>query len=426
MNRTTLLIGAGSPLDLTLPNDLAFPSTGNITQKVCEPYRNFMDDKQPINIVQDIYDRLMAVYPPKENPFSCEAPQPYIHFEHLFHVLEMLDSYHWVWRGNCKNEAIFPVFAPFTKSDFDFDGSVLHSVLDDFVLRIMDIITQYNDYYNQRHSEHDWYRNFYQRFKAASDYFILNYDTTIEQTIGEYEDGYEPDDIQDKFLQFNPHRLLNNPNGLSTINHLHGCINYYFSTYKDSNQDVYTFQSRDLYKYPNYATVRKLMLGRGQSSPANQSGETYKAAPIITGLRKLDKLNCIPFDFYHTNMANCLTRNHKLIIYGYSFGDSYCNQLIERMAYMHGNKTRIVLIDKWDIPHGDRWHAGHWLNRGIGTFLCKIVMCKTFDGVIQELYNNEDKSSGALISNNRNLMVFPNGFKCAAEHVSEMDSFLNS
>ena len=106
MNRTTLLIGAGSPLDLYLPNGVAFPSTGNITQKVCEPYRNFMDEKRPIKIVQDICDRLMAVYPPKENPFSCEAPQPYIHFEHLFHVLEMLDSYHWVWRGNCKNEAL--------------------------------------------------------------------------------------------------------------------------------------------------------------------------------------------------------------------------------------------------------------------------------------------------------------------------------
>lgn len=425
MSRTTLLIGAGTPLDLYLPNDLAFPSTGNITSKVCEPYRNFMDEKQPIQIVQAIYDKLIETYPPKANPF-LKDPKPYIHFEHLFHVLEMLDSYHWGWRGDCRNETIFPVFAPFTKPDFDFDGSVLHSVLDDFVLRIMDIITQYNDYYNQGYSEHDWYRNFYQRFKAASDYFILNYDTTIEQTINEYEDGYEPDGIQDKFLRFNPHRLLNNPDGLSTINHLHGCINYYFSTYEDSNQDAYTFLSRDLYKYPDYATVKRLMIGRGQNSPSNQSGETYKTAPIITGLRKLDKLNCIPFDFYHSNLVNCLTRNHKLIISGYSFGDSYCNQLIERMLYMHGDRARIVLIDKWDIPVGDRYHAGYWLNKGLGTFLCKTAQCKTFDGVIAELYANEDQNSGALLSNNRKLMVFPHGFKHAAGYISEIETFLNT
>lgn len=426
ISRTTLLIGAGTPLDLSLPENTVPPSTADITKAVCEPYRNFMDEKRPIKIVQDIYDRLMSVYPPKKNPFLCEAPKPFIHFEHLFHVLEMLDSYHWVWRGICKNEAIFPIFAPFTKPDFDFDGSVLHSVLDNFVLRIMDIITQYNDYYNQKLPEHDWYRNFYLRFKAASDFFILNYDTTIEQTIEEYEDGYESDGIQDKFLRFNPHRLLNNPNGLSTINHLHGCINYYFSTYKDSNRDVYTFLSRDLYKYLDYATVRGLMVGRGQSSPANQSGETYKAAPIITGLRKLDKLNCIPFDFYHSNLVNCLIRNHKLIISGYSFGDSYCNQLIERMRYIHGERIRIVLIDKWNIPIEDRCHAGYWLKNELGMFLCKITMCSTFDSVIEELYKNENTSSGALISNNCNLMVFPNGFKHAAKHVDEIETFLNS
>lgn len=354
--RTTFLIGAGTPLDLHLPESLVSPSTKNITKKVCKPYHNFMDEKQPIQVVQEIYDRLMETYPPKINTLSEKDPKPYIHFEHLFHVLEMLYSYHWVWSGDCRNETIFPVFGPFIKSDFDFNGGFLHSVLDDFILRIMDIITQYNDYYNQEHTEHDWYRNFYLRFKVASDYFILNYDTTIEQTISKYEDGYEQDCIQEQFLRFNPHRLFDNPDGLSTINHLHGCINYYFSAYKNANQDVYTFQNQDLYKYPDYATVRKLMINRGQSSPANQAGETYYAAPIVTGLRKLDKLNCIPFDFYHANLVKCLTHNTKLVISGYSFGDSYCNQLIQRMRYMHGEQARIVLIDKWTSQINELYH----------------------------------------------------------------------
>lgn len=156
----------------------------------------------------------------------------------------MLDSYHWVWDGACKNESRFPVFGPFTRQDFGFDGRVLHSVMDEFILRIMNIITQYNDYYHEEMEKHGWYRDFYLRFKTDSDYFILNYDTTIEQTIGEYE--YEADGIQGKFLRFNPQRLLNNTRGLSTVNHLHGCINYYFSTYKNANQDVYEFDSHDL------------------------------------------------------------------------------------------------------------------------------------------------------------------------------------
>lgn len=425
MSRTTFLIGAGIPLDLTLSHKLILPSTASITAEVCKPYRNYTNEDLPIQIVQDIYDKLMTEYPPKENPFSFEDPKPNVHFEHLFHVLEMLDSYYRVWRGHCKNESIYPVFAPFVKPGIDFDGDLLHSVLDDFVLRIMDIIAQYDGIYNIKLQEHDWYRNFFMWFRENSDYFTLNYDTTIEQTIGEYEDGYEADGIQDKFLRFNPHKLLDNPNGLSTINHLHGCINYYFSSYKEINQDVYTFRFHDLYKYPDYHTVRKLMIGRGQSSPSNQSGETYKAAPIITGLRKLDKLNNTPFDFYHANLVNCLVHNHKLVIGGYGFGDSYCNQLIERMAYMHGNRTRIVLIDKWNIPFGDRCHGGYWLNNGAGTFLCKIARCGAFDWIIEELYHNEDKSSGALYSNNHHLMVLPNGFKDATEQAEMIESFLD-
>lgn len=426
MNRTTFLIGAGAPLDLSLADDIVFPSTVNITDEVRKPYRNFMEENQPIQIVQKIYDRLMETYPPVINPFAYSDPKPSINFEHLFHVLEMLDSYHWAWRGDCKNDAIFPVFAPFSKSDFEFDGRILHSVLEDFVLRIMDIVTQYNDYYSRGLPIHDWYRSFFNRFRSDSDYFILNYDTTIEQTIGEYEDGYESDGIQDMFLRFNPHRLSENPRGLSTINHLHGCINYYFSTYKDINQDVYTFSDQDLYKYTDYATVRKLMIGRGQSSPSNQSGETYKAAPIITGLRKLDKLNCIPFDFYHANLVNCMTKNHKLIISGYGFGDSYCNQLIERMRYIHGKLTRIVLIDKWNIPVGERYHAGYWINDRLGMFLCKIAECDSFHGVMSQLYENEDGKSGGLISDNHNLMVFSHGFRHAAAHLDSIVEFLDA
>lgn len=115
MDRISLLIGAGTPLDLPLPETIDFPSTGNITSKVCEPYRNFIDEKHPIQIVQAIYNKLMETYPPKANPFLKDS-KPYIHFEHLFHVLEMLDSYHWGWRGDCRNEAIFASLRTFHKT----------------------------------------------------------------------------------------------------------------------------------------------------------------------------------------------------------------------------------------------------------------------------------------------------------------------
>ena len=117
-NRTTCLIGAGTPLDLVLPQDVIKPTTTNITSRVCEPYENYLNPDNPITVVDDIYNRLVCTYPPdRSNPCISKIPTPYIHFEHLFHVLEMLYSYGWVWSGNCKSPNLYPAFAPFTRSN---------------------------------------------------------------------------------------------------------------------------------------------------------------------------------------------------------------------------------------------------------------------------------------------------------------------
>lgn len=424
--RTTFLVGAGTPLDLSLPQGMEKASTKNITNDVLRPYINYLDKNNPIAVVNDIYNKLMSTYPPDHsNPYINGTPTPYIHFEHLFHVLEMLDAYGWVWSRNSKNTNMYPVFAPFTQPDINFSHSTLHSVMNQFIIRIMDIVDGYDSNFMKQQAN-EWYWKFYQQFDKDSDFFVLNYDTTIEKAIGTFEDGFEQDGIQSTFQRFNPKKLLKNPNGVSTINHLHGCINYYFQSYKDPNTDIYNYLTNDLYKYPDYATVKNLMIGRGQSQPHNQSGETYYSSPIVTGLRKTDKLNCAPFDFYHANMTNCVIRNHKLVIAGYSFGDLYCNNLLERMNFLHGDKKRIVLIDFWDIPEGDRMHGGYWLSQNLGLFLCRMTHCGDFDKVINQLYKNKNSKTGALYSDNGCLMVLPQGFKHAATCIKEIDAFLNS
>lgn len=426
-NRTTFLIGVGTPLDLDLPQGVMKASTSNITNDVLKSYTDYLTQGDTITIVNDIYNRLMCTYPPEHSkPSMSGTPTPYIHFEHLFHVLEMLDAYSWVWSRSSKNPNLYPVFAPFIQPNICFNPNILRSVMNQFIIRIMDIVDGYDSNY-LNHSTNEWYRKFYQQFGENSDFFVLNYDTTIEKAIGTYEDGFEPDGTQPIFQRFNPRKLFENPVGVSTINHLHGCINYYFHSYADPNTDVYTYLSNDLYKYPDYATVRDLMTGRGQSQPCTQSGETYYSSPIVTGLRKTDKLNCAPFDFYHANMTNCIIRNHKLVIAGYSFGDLYCNNLLERMNFLHGDQKRIVLIDFWNIPKEYRIiHGGDWLNRNLGDFLCRMTQCGDFYGVIHQLYKNENPQTGVLYSNNGCLMVLPRGFKHAAVCNNEIDAFLNS
>ena len=90
-----------------------------------------------------------------------------------------------------------------------------------------------------------------------------------------------------------------------------------------------------------------MMIGRSQSLETNQTNEEIFAGPIITGLRKTDKLNCIPYDYYHANLCKSLIANRRLLVTGYSFGDLYMNQQLERIRLIHDEDCRIVLIDYW-------------------------------------------------------------------------------
>lgn len=152
-NRTTFLIGAGTPLDLVLPQDVIKPSTTEITNDVRRVYTDYLTQGDTITIVDDIYNWLMKNYPPdRSNPYVGETPTPYIHFEHLFHVLEMLDAYSWVWSRNSKNPNLYPVFAPFVQPNISFDTNTLSSVMDQFILRIMDIVNGYDSNFLNYHT----------------------------------------------------------------------------------------------------------------------------------------------------------------------------------------------------------------------------------------------------------------------------------
>lgn len=138
---------------------------------------------------------------------------------------------------------------------------------------------------------------------------------------------------------------MDNKDELSTINHIHGCINYYYKD--DLSNDIFETDMHDLYRYLGFGDVEKRMIGRSQSNPVSQNNEEYIAGPIITGLRKTDKLTCMPYDFYHGNLYKAIVSSNSMVIVGYSFGDLYVNNLINRMHAIWQGKERIVLIDKW-------------------------------------------------------------------------------
>ena len=97
--RVTMIMGAGAVLDMNFPTGVLRPSTWNITQEVIKPYNNIFDKDKKITVVEDIYKRLMEVFPVNNNILWEKDLKPSIHFEMLFHVMEQLMAYQSVWHG---------------------------------------------------------------------------------------------------------------------------------------------------------------------------------------------------------------------------------------------------------------------------------------------------------------------------------------
>ena len=328
-NTPTILIGSGATIEL------GAPSTNQITKDIIKPntFQNYVE-KNYFTAVSKVYERLKESYPEKPN------------FEHIFHILEMLYSYDKVWIGNCKNPDIFPLFSPFVVPQKgiieDNERQWLFSLISQCQLNIMQMVNEYDEKYrDKKDTDYVWYKNFWQKFNGFN-LFNLNYDTTIENSIDTFNDGFVNSD-DNRFQKFNPNKLYEDDEPYK-ICHLHGCIQFYNQRYKDINHDVYEYGNYDMYKWQTFKEVESMMKGSGGSSPYTQSGETTYIGPIITGLRKIDKLTVAPYNYYHHFLNDSILKNKSLLIVGYSFGDLYINDLIERMNLLYGQEKRIVVI----------------------------------------------------------------------------------
>lgn len=424
-SRVTMIMGAGAVLDMNFPSGVLKPTTWNITQEVKKPYDDVFDKNRKISLVEDIYQILINKFPVDPNIWWVQNPIPNIHFEILFHVLEQLKAYESVWNKNNCNPHTFPHFAPFTSQNFNFKAQDLSQIMERFILRIMDIVNAYDEYFRNDGGRENWYRDFF-KSDFRWDVFNFNYDTTVEQSLGNYEDGFETDPGRIDSV-FRPRKLWTNAGDLSTVNHIHGCINYY---YKDkSNDDMFETNIHDLYRYPTFKEVRSRMLGRSQSNPSAQNNEQFVAGPIITGLRKTDKLTCMPYNFYHGNLHNAITRNNALVVTGYSFGDLYVNDLINRMHAVWEGNERVVVIDWWDSSKINGYTTElerymQTLSRGEVEFLELMSGCVSIGDMIHSFITPD--ISIPKYSKNGNLMLITDGMKSASGIRSDIFAFLES
>lgn len=400
--RVTALIGAGATFDLDAP------STDYLTQIIINKKLDLLNSKS--NLLKSISKIIQQYYNPNK-----------INFEHIIHVLEMLETYKngWSMPGNIKFK---PPITPFIKPRYtrfmkdDISLTIAKRVL------IETIASEVNKYdVNFKDSnKYDWYKNFWSKSEIIWDITTLNYDTTIENSFkNNIEDGFE--DSGDSYYRFNPLKFQNTKQ--STIAHLHGCINFGYPR-QIINQYVYEDNHEDIYKLNSYSEAKDTWFGR--STNRTQASEETIIGPIITGLRKTEKLNTFPYSYYQNNFQNSILKNSRLLIIGYSYGDLYLNQIMERINRVHGNNKKIVIVTYYGKNY---WADNHRIidfpdNNDAYLFYAKaFVKDSPMDGYKESDFRKKEP----LRDRKGNVLVFLNGFKDAIiNHKDEIINFLKN
>lgn len=410
-SRSTILLGAGAVIDI------GAPTTNDITQEIIKQnkYINYLDKNfdgtfSPFTAVSKVYSRLKEKYPKEPN------------FEQVFHVLEMLESYNRVWSYDCVNSRMYPPLAPFVVPETNIishsEWKGLSSLLSQCQIDIMKMINKYDEMYNvKKNSDYLWYRDFWNKINGF-DLFNLNYDTTIEQSVRNYNDGFV-DSGDKQFQRFDPKELFVD-DGKNKICHLHGCILFNHQRYKDINHDVYEYQYNDMYKWNDYDNVEKMLQSSFGTNPSNQSGETLHVGSIITGLRKTDKVTFAPYNYYHHYLNTAILNNKSLLIVGYSFGDLYVNDLIERMNLLYGKDKRIVVVTYWpqdDDSFMNMDCESEKMNHNEFIFLKRMMHD---DGFQCRFLDRTRKKEDPYISKDGDVALFVYGFKSAVKKYGDM------
>ena len=412
----TIIVGAGAVLDFDHKG--IFPSVKNITDEVLKLNIQKVDGgERPL--LREVYDHIVKKLNKISDVNHHNLPQ--LNFENLLHVIEMCIAYSGCWSKEYISWLAYPEFgtliqpATFLKDIYTSDYIRAAYELQKTV---MSIVNQYDNAFREDKFTEQWYHDFWKSLSGRSNIFNLNYDNTIENSLGEYEDGFPPIEEGEDYSRFSAKRYYENPRGVSTIAHLHGQI-----LFSEARSYPFDYSIRDMVKNRDYETACKNRIG-GQSYPSNQAKEEYVQPYIVSGLRKTEKMTFAPNNVYLSDLARKVIENNRLMIIGYSFGDLYLNEILGLGMAAHGDDFKVVIIDKFPsyVNSYISWfkHVAHGCNPQEYTFVSRLAKDRLFIEVGQKEFPLIVGEYGApVVSRNGKLMMCINGFKDAVVNYKE-------
>ena len=415
-NGVTIIVGAGAVLDFDHKG--IFPSVKNITDEVLKlNIRKVDGGERPL--LREIYDYVVKKLNRVLETNHIKPPQ--LNFENLLHVLEMCIAYSACWRKEYISWLSYPEFGTLIQPiNFLKDIHTYDYIRGAYGLQktVMDIVNQYDSFFREDTSTEQWYRDFWKSLSGRSNIFNLNYDNTIENCLGEYEDGFPPIKDGEEYSRFSARRYYENTSSVSTIAHLHGQI-----LFSEAREYPFDYSIRDMVKNRDFQTACKNRIG-GQFPPSNQAKEEYLQPVIVSGSRKTEKMTFAPNNVYLSDLARKVIENNRLMIIGYSFGDLYLNEIMGLGMAAHGDDFKVVIIDKFPsyINSYISWfqHLTHGCNPEEFIFVSRLTKDRLFVEIGQDEHPLifEDYSI-PVVSRNGKLMMCINGFKDAVVNHKE-------
>lgn len=328
--RLSILLGAGATCECT------GITTTHLTNLVIQKKQTYFDSithqllEYPI--LNFIYDSLV----------KRALPDELVTFEDILHTLEMLESYHSAQNPHTVKDyrSVFSVFTNLKPEFADILPAVYAAENDLIQVIIQEIASHENDWQD---AANHWFKHFFQDLAQIFDLdiFTLNYDSWLEHIFNnQYTDGYCS--IDSEYFYFDPQKLYIHPN-LHTINHLHGQICFTSHSPNPKSHLIYE-DPLALFKVKDFSIIQNTPFFLS-SMLQTQSGEHLHRAPIISGLRKTEKISIPPYDAYYHHLYDNILNSPRLLIIGYSFGDLYLNSLLKQFTYLHPKNGKAIIID---------------------------------------------------------------------------------
>lgn len=420
----TIIVGAGAVLDFEHKG--IEPSVKKITEEVLKQnIQKVEGGERPL--LRELYDHIVKKLNKVLETNHIKPPQ--LNFENLLHVIEMCIAYSGCWNKEYISWLTYPEFGTLIEPvKFLKDIHTYDYIRAAYELQktVMSIVNQYDTAFIEDKFAEQWYRDFWKSLSGRSNIFNLNYDNTIENSLGEYEDGFPPIEEGEDYSRFSAKRYYENRRGVSTIAHLHGQI-----LFSEAREYPFDYSMRDMVKNRDYQTACKNRIG-GQFPPSNQAKEEYVQPYIVSGSRKTEKMTFAPNNVYLSDLTRKVIENNRLIIIGYSFGDIYLNEILGLGMAAHGDDFKVVIIDKYPsyVKTYTSWsqHLTHEGNLQEYTFVSRLAKDGLFGKIGQKEYPIifEDYDT-PLVSRNGKLLMCIGGFKDAVvNHMDTIMEFLGS